>query len=121
MSFAALEPIYETPPSSSDALYAAEYKDYVRTLKDDIENIAYKNYDASEVGTVSLSFEVGTNGNLIQYNVNDESTSASQKLIDLGIDALHKAGPFAPFPSEMAKRYSKLVFTIVLNFWIKEK
>src|ERR1700733_6515160 len=101
MSFADQKPIYETP-SSPDALYALEYKDYVRTLRDKIEDIAYKNYDATDIGTVSLDFELASDGNLIQYSVNNESTNASQKTIDIGIDSLQKAVPFAPFPSAMA-------------------
>lgn len=114
------EPLYETPSSSND-LYAQEYKDYVRTARYKIENIAYKKYDASDVGTLSMDFEVGSDGNLIQYKVNDETTDVSQKITDLGIDSLEKAAPFTPFPAEMARRYSKLVFTIVLNFWVKKR
>jgi len=119
MSLASQEPFYETP-TSSDALYAQEYKDYVRTLRDKIENIAYKKYDATDVGTISLDFEVASDGNLIQYNVKDETTDASQKIIDIGLNALEQAAPFVPFPDAMAKRYSKLVFTIVLDFHVSQ-
>ena len=115
MSLAAQEAVYETPSSSGD-LYAAEYKDYVRTVRYKIEDIAYKRFDVTDDGTVSLDFEVSADGNLVQYNVNDQSTDASQKIIDIAVDSLQKAAPFAPFPAAMSKRFSKLVFTIVLNF-----
>jgi len=120
LSFATTEPVFETPSSSND-LYALEYKDYVRTLREKIEDIAYKKYDGTDDGTVSLDFEVGSDGNLIQYKANDESTDASQRIVDIGLDSLEEATPFVPFPEAMAKRYSKLMFTIVLDFQFKRK
>jgi outer membrane biosynthesis protein TonB len=95
--------------------YDQEYGDYTKAVRVKIGNIMSKHLDIAQEGTVSLKFEISSDGKLIQVSVNIDKTKASQKMIDMAIQAVKESSPFGAFPDELAKN-NKLPFSIDLSF-----
>jgi hypothetical protein len=98
-------------PSSNDK----ELGEYTKAVRTKIGNNMSKSLVALEEGTVSLDFDISSDGKLIQVSVNNEKTKASPEMISVAITAVKQSSPFDPFPEDMAKKNSQLPFSIILS------
>ena len=97
-----------------------DYKVYAKAVRIKIGDNTYKRFDVIEAGVVSFDFEINSEGKLVNVRVNNDRTSASQKLINTALMAIKNSSPFDPFPPSLAKDYHKLPFTIKLEVKSKQ-
>jgi len=104
-------------PSSVVQLNNASDVAYYQTIRKKIYHYAYKNYNAFEQGSVSLTFKILNNGEAVDISFDKGRTNASEKMIDIAVKSVKKASPFPLFPDEL-KKYPALNIKVVLDFGI---
>lgn len=90
------------------------YKSYYQTIRGKIKETAYRNYNIKEKGDVYLTFLLERNGALMDLNIDDSKSSASESLKKISQASLKEASPFPNFPSELNSE--RLSFNVIISF-----
>ena len=90
------------------------YKSYYQTIRGKIKETAYRNYNIKEKGVVYLTFLLERNGALMDLNIDDSKSSASESLKKISLASLKEASPFPNFPSELNSE--RLSFNVIISF-----
>ncbi len=90
------------------------YLNYYQVVREKIEHAAYQNYTRIELGTVSISFVISSDGNLKQTRIIDEKSSFSPYLREVALKSVKNAAPFPGFPKDL--NYPQLSFNVSISF-----
>lgn len=89
-------------PMTSEKINNPAYAQYSDMVRARIEEKFYALYDRQGSGRVFLTFVVGQDGRLKDFQIIDEKTDASEHIQELSLMGLKQASPFPPFYKGMA-------------------
>lgn len=113
LKFGVLENYHKTGEEQNKTSYLS----YYQIVRQKIRQWTYMNYIISEEGKVYLIFKIQKDGKIAAIRVDKSKTDASEKLINVGTEAIKSASPFPYFPDDL-KEYPCLNFEIEMLFEI---
>ena len=102
------------PVLKSEKIDTPGYAMYTGIIRDRIRERAYVNFVKFSGGDVYLTFVIRSDGKLLDVQVLQNRTQASEALCAVGISSIREASPFPPFPKEL--NYPELTFNIQISF-----
>jgi len=102
------------PILKSEKIDTPGYAMYTGIIRDRIRERAYVNFVKSLGGDVYLTFIIRADGKLVDVQVLQNRTQASEALCSVGIASIREASPFPSFPKEL--NYPELTFNIQISF-----
>jgi TonB family protein len=105
------------PPLELDKINNATYLSYYQIVREKIKRAAYQNYTGKEVGEVTISFVILSDGNLQGLRMVEEKSNPSPYLRKTAIRSVEDAAVFPTFPKELD--YPRLSFNLAITFEVE--
>ena len=105
------------PPIEMNKINNPTYIGYYQIVREKIKRAAYQNYTGKEVGEITLSFIISSDGFLKDLLLTQERSSPSEYLREIALRSVKDASPFPNFPKELD--YPKLSFNLTITFEIE--
>jgi TonB family protein len=93
------------------------YISYYQTVREKIKRAAYQNYTGNEIGEVTVSFVISSEGYLKDLRIIPEKSHSSQYLKEITLKSIRDASPFPNFPKELD--FPQLSFNLAITFEIE--
>jgi len=103
--------------SEADNNKSPTYVAHSQLVRERIKQALYHNYGRMEVGQVYLSFVLSRNGQLKEYHLVDDKSTAAPYLKEIALESVKDAVPFPAFPKELD--YDELSFNVVISFEVE--
>ncbi len=93
------------------------YMSYYQLVREKIRRAAFRNYNGREIGEVTLSFVISSEGDLQRVMLIEGTSVASGYLEGIAVSSVKTASPFPAFPKEL--NYSYLPFKLAIVFEVE--
>jgi TonB family protein len=93
------------------------YISYYQIVREKIKRAAYQNYTGKEIGEVTLSFIISSDGHLKDLHLIEEKSNPSAYLREIALRSVKDASNFPAFPKELD--YPQLSFNLAITFEIE--
>jgi TonB family protein len=100
-----------------DKINNPSYIGYYQIVREKIKRSAYQNYTGTEIGEVTVSFIVSSDGYLRDLRLVEEKSSSTEYLRETALRSIKDASPFPEFPKELD--YPQLSFNLAITFEIE--
>jgi TonB family protein len=105
------------PPIEIGKIDNPSYITYYQIVREKIKRAAYQNYTGSEVGEVTMSFVIDSQGLLKELRLAQEKSSPSAYLREIALRSVRDASLFPRFPKELD--YPRLSFNLTITFEVE--
>lgn len=105
------------PPIEINRINNPSYISYYQIVREKIKRAAYQNYTGREVGEITISFIISSDGFLKDLRLAQERSSSSEYLREIALKSVKDASPFPNFPKELD--YPELSFNLAITFEIE--
>lgn len=105
------------PPIEMNKINNPSYLSYYQIVREKIKRAAYQNYTGKEVGEITISFIISSDGFLKDLRLTQGPSSQSEYLREIALRSVKDASPFPNFPKELD--YPNLSFNLAITFEIE--